>query len=139
MDNFRRVLLIPQLLCVNRLKRCPLKYAYGSTWCSITHDALCEIVEMYDNVRPYFFRTTCSDEHYKQMILLSSKKDFVFAKEGSLRFIVFSKGASSPRILSMNDYSKIVSSNCLFGRKIEENTEVYDKVYLRASSHMLAP
>ena len=127
-DNLRRLLLIPQWLFVNRLKRCPLKYACGVSWCSITYGALCEIIEKYDEVRKYFVKTTCSDEHYKQMILYSSPKQFVYAKEGNLRYVVFDHRAMSPRVLSMNEYQTMMSSGCLFGRKFEQSTEVYNVV-----------
>ena len=127
-DNLRSLLLIPQWFIVNRLKHCPLKYACGSSWCSITYDAICEIVEKYDQVRKYFVKTTCSDEHYKQMILYSSDKHFVFAKEGNLRYILFDHGAWSPRVLTMEEFPNIMASGCLFGRKFERNTKVYDAV-----------
>lgn len=127
-DNMRRLLLLPQWPIVNRLKHCPLKYAEGSSWCSITYDALCEIVEKYDGVRQYFVKTTCSDEHYKQMILYSSEKNFVFAKEGNLRYVVFDRKARSPRVLTMAEYPDMMNSGCLFGRKFEEGTEVYNAV-----------
>ena len=127
-DNLRRLLLIPQWFIVNRLKHCPLKYACGSSWCSITYDAMCEIVEKYDQVRKYFVKTTCCDEHYKQMILYSSNKHFLFAKEGNLRYILFDHKAWSPRVLTMTDYPSMMASECLFGRKFERNTEVCNVV-----------
>lgn len=133
-DNLRRLLLIPQLLFVNRLRTCPLKYAYGSFWFSITYDALREVVGRYDEVRKYFVKTTCGDEHYIQMILCSSPKIFVFAKEGNLRYVIFDKGAASPRILSMKEYDDIIHSGCLFARKFQEGTEVYEKMCQRVCS-----
>lgn len=134
-DNLRRLLLIPQWFIVNRLKHCPLKYACGSSWCSITYDAMCEIVEKYDQVRKYFVKTTCSDEHYKQMILYSSDKHFVFAKEGNLRYILFDHGARSPRVLTMAESPAMMASGCLFGRKFERNTEVYKKIILEINKN----
>lgn len=134
-DNLRRFLLLPQWFIVNRLKHCPLKYACGSSWCSITYDAMCEIVEKYDQVRKYFVKTTCSDEHYKQMILYSSDKHFVFAKEGNLRYIIFDHKAWSPRVLTMAEYPAMMASGCLFGRKYERNTEVYKKIILEINKN----
>ena len=134
-DNLRRLLLLPQWFIVNRLKNCPLKYACGSSWCSITYDAMCEIVEKYDEFRKYFVKTTCSDEHYKQMILYSSDKHFVFAKKGNLRYILFAHGARSPRVLTMAEYPAMMASGCLFGRKFERNTEVYKKIILEINKN----
>lgn len=128
-DFMRRLLLLPQCFFVNRLKCAPIKYAYGSEWCSLTLKAVREIVSKYGQYRYMFEKTTCSDELYKQMILTAAEKPFRFAKEGSLRFVRFEHRKASPRTLSMSDYEEIISSGCLFARKFEEGTEVFAKMY----------
>lgn len=133
-DFMRRLLLLPQWFFVNRLKNAPLKYAYGSEWCSLTQKAIGEIVNKYGRYRYMFEKSTCSDEHYKQMILISSEKPFKFAKEGNLRYVRFDQGKASPRIISMNEYDDIIHSGCLFARKFQEGTEVYEKMCQRVCS-----
>ena len=121
----------PQWLFVDRLKNAPLKYAYGSQWCSLTLNAVKEIVDEYGRYRYMFEKTTCSDELYKQMILAASKVPFRFAREGNLRYVRFEHRKASPRILSMNDYEGIIRSGCVFARKFQEGTEVFEKIYER--------
>ena len=128
-DNLRRLLLLPQLLFVDRLQKCPLIYAHGPEWCSITMDAVYEIAQSYKQYRYIFEKTTCADTHYKQMILYSSDKHFRFAKEGNLRFVIFDEPAPSPRTLSMHEYEQMMASGALFARKFEEHTDVFEKIY----------
>ena len=128
-DFSRRILLLFQLPFVNRRKFSQLKYAYGSEWCSLTYKAVTTIVEKYAEVRNEFLYTTCSDEHYKQMILLSAG-NFEFAKEGCLRYVDFSEHKPSPRTLTVDDFDAIMSSHCLFARKFDEriDSEIINKL-----------
>lgn len=127
-DFMRRLLLIPQLPFVDRLRHSPLDYAYGSEWCSLTYEAVKEIVVGYSLHRDMFRHTTCCDEHYKQMILKT--KGYVFAKEGCLRFVMFDEGCPSPKTLKIGDLQLIQDSGCLFARKfdINEDREVVERV-----------
>lgn len=116
----RKILLVPQLILINRMKQCPLQFAYGSEWCSLSFEAvkyLCDNIQKY---RRIFMFSTCSDELYKQMIL-SSNPRFVFsdAKDGNLRYIDFSEHKPSPKILTTEDYAKMHQSKSLFARKFD--------------------
>lgn len=111
-DFVRRLLMIPQLLFVDRLKGAPLKFAYGHEWCSLTQNAVREIVDKYGHYRYMFEKTVAGDEHYKQMILIASERTLQFAKEGCLRYVRF-EGKASPKIVTMNDYDEIMSSGCV--------------------------
>lgn len=127
-DFLRRLLLIPQLPFINRLRHSPLPYAYGSEWCSLTYKGIEAIAGTYADYRHMFKYTTCCDEHYKQMILMA--KGFVFAKEGCMRYVLFTSDNPSPKVLTMDDFDTMQASGCLFARKfdihIDEN--VVDKV-----------
>ncbi len=129
-DFMRRLLLIPQIPFVDRLKKAPLKYAYGSEWCSLTYAAVKEIVEKYPTCRYMFKYSTCPDEHYKQMILQANPK-FSFAKEGCMRYVVFSSDNPSPKTLTMADYNHVMKSGCLFARKfdIKVDLEILSRIY----------
>lgn len=117
-EYLRKILLIPQVPLINRMKYNPLPYAYGANWCSLTQNAIEEITKKISQYRKFFLFTTSPDEHYKQMILLNAKQ-FTFAKEKSLRYVDFSQRKSSPKILSIEDYEKIRNSKCLFARKFD--------------------
>lgn len=128
-DFFRRILLVVQLPFINRLKKLPLQYAYGSEWCSLTIEGIREIVSKFQKYRYVFEYTTCADELYKQMILYSNPA-FLIASEGALRYVDFSEKKPSPKILRMEDFDKMMGSGCLFARKFDENVDkrVIDKI-----------
>ena len=130
----RRLLLLPQWFIVDRLKHATIKFAYGSEWCSLTMKAVREIADKYEHYRYMFEKTTCSDEHYKQMILASAEEPFKFAKEGSLRYVRFNHRKASPRIITMDDYDDILNSCCVFARKFQEGTEVFEKMCQHVAS-----
>lgn len=114
----RRLSLFPQLLFVNRLKKSPLKFAFGSNWTSLTLRALNEIVSVYRKNRKLFLFTSCSDEHFQQMILLSNGS-FHFSKLGNVRYIDWSQRLCSPKVLINDDYSNLMKSQCMFARKFD--------------------
>lgn len=118
----RKILILIQVPFVNRLKHCPLKFAYGANWCSLTQGAVKEIVDKWKIYRPIFTNSTSCDELYKQMILLANPS-FAFAKEGNLRYVDFSSQQPSPKTLRMEDYDKIMRSGCLFARKFDVNVD----------------
>lgn len=117
-ELLRKLLLIPQILFINRLKKCELNFAYGYNWCSLTLPAVYEIVSNIKKYRTIFLYTTSPDELYKQMILLNNNQ-FKIAKESSLRFVKFYKNQASPKILIIDDYNEIINSNALFARKFD--------------------
>ena len=128
-EFLRRILLVPQFLFINRLKKAFLKFAYGANWCSLTYDAVSQIYDDFVKYRYIFEYTTSSDGLYKQMILYSNPA-FKIASEGALRYVDFSEKKPSPKILRMEDFDKIMGSGCLFARKFDENVdkEVIDKI-----------
>ena len=69
-----------------------------------------------------FKYTTCPDEHYKQMIL-QANPEFTLAKEGCMRYVVFSPDNPSPKTLTMEDYDHVMKSGCLFARKFDVNID----------------
>lgn len=117
-DVARRLLLVPQLPFVDRLRYTPLRFAWGANWCSLTGGGIRELVEKYPKYRHMFKYTTSSDELYKQMILLNCPSVRI-AKEGMLRYVDFSAGKPSPKTLRMEDFSKLETSQCLFARKFD--------------------
>ena len=125
----RRLSLFPQFFFVNRLKKSPLKFAFGSNWTSLTLRALKEIVSVYRKNRKLFLFTSCSDEHFQQMILFSNGS-FHFSKQGNVRYIDWSQNMSSPKILINDDYPNLVKSDCLFARKfdIQEDSSILNQI-----------
>lgn len=114
----RRILLVPQLLFVNRLRNSKIPYSMGANWCSLTYNTTKLLVHLYHEHRNVFKYTTNSDEHYKQM-LLGNNPHVNISSTGNLRYVVFDTGNPSPHILRENDYESIISSECLFARKFD--------------------
>ena len=123
--NFmRRLFLLPQLFFVDRLQSCPLTFADGAEWCSLTLRATKYLCEQITHYRKYFVHSTCCDELYKQMVLESSGLfTFACAEDDCLRYVDFSQHLPSPKVLLIEDYEKIKSSNCLFARKFDINID----------------
>lgn len=115
---FRRILLIPQLLFVNRNKYSDLPYSFGANWCSLTYSTTKLLVERYQKYKRRFRYTTNCDEHYKQM-LLKDLAQVKISELGNLRYVRFDPGMPSPRILTEKDYLAVMTSNCLFARKFD--------------------
>lgn len=65
-------------------------------------------------------------------MILNACPEFVFslAKEGNMRYVDFSAHLPSPKTLTMKDYDKIMSSDCLFARKfdINKDRQVVEKI-----------
>ena len=128
-EIMRKLLILLQMPFINRLKHCPLRFAYGANWCSLTQKAVEEIENKWALYRPIFIHSTSSDELYKQMILLANST-MIFAKEGNLRYVDFSSQQPSPKTLLIEDYEKIMNSNCVFARKFDINVdkEIVEKI-----------
>ena len=121
-ELFRRILLVPQVLFVNRLRKFNLKFAYGQNWCSLTLPAVRVIIGKMVELRPKLKYTTSADEVYKQMIIGSNDIFKIYNKPVS--YACFSHGCASPKTLTMADYDNIMSSGCLFARKFDVNVDV---------------
>ena len=122
-EGLRKLLIAIQIPFVNRLKSCPLPFAFGSNWCSLTMKAVCYLCDNVDKYRKYFTYSTSCDELYKQMIL-SSNPSFIFSSplEKDLRYVKFNH-QPSPKILTIEDYDALLHSNRLFARKFDLNVD----------------
>lgn len=91
----------------------------GSSWFTITNDAVEYILNSIDDKLIEGFRsTTCSDEHFIQTLLMNSSfKEKVVGE--NIVYIDWSEGNPNPKILTMDDYSKLKNSTKLFARKFD--------------------
>jgi hypothetical protein len=97
----------------------------GSSWFSITGDCVEYILEFLRSNPDYlkfFNNTICGDEVFFQTILVDSKyRDFLV--NDNKRYIDWSEGKSSPKILKIEDYTKLENSDKLFARKFDTNID----------------
>ncbi len=91
----------------------------GSSWFVLKRKHVDFIIsKSTDSYQKKFKYTTCSDEHYFQMLL--KEQDDVITR--NLHYIRFSNGNSSPDYLSEDDiYNVTTDVNCYFVRKVSEN------------------
>lgn len=97
----------------------------GGQWWTLTHDCLTRLMRYLDANPEYFkkFRyTLCSDEHFFQMLLVKMNVGTQIANN-NLRYIVWKDGKDSPKVLTMEDYHRILASSCFIGRKFDMETD----------------
>ena len=118
-----RFALLPQIILgINRCKDTDIYY--GANWCSITHSLVCYLIEQEQWIKKTFKYVNNCDELFLQT--LAKKGNFpIYSKSKStedsiLRYIDFSKGGRSPKILDITDYDKLVSSQAVFARKFDD-------------------
>lgn len=129
MDN---ILRYPQKILIRRNNFKNMNLYYGSMWYTITYECLLYIVKyLSDNPKFYkqFRLTSCSDEHFFQMIVMNSpfKNNVV---NNNLRYIDWPIGASSPKTLTIKDYDKLKASDKLYARKFncEIDKDIIEKI-----------
>jgi hypothetical protein len=105
----------------------------GSTWWSLTRDALAHLRAPETRARAdRFFRTTaCADEAYVQTILMNEPR-FASRTAPLLTYVRFDRAVSAdhPLVWTTADLPELVASGCSFARKFDERIDasVLDEV-----------
>lgn len=123
-------------------KKLPKLYK-GTQWFGITGELKFYILDFIEKNPEYvkaFENSFCCDEVFFHTIVFNSKfrNNIYKPKDNSnicfqaLRYIDWSTGPDFPRILNENDFNNIKKSECLFGRKFDENIDIlnYRKIFL---------
>jgi hypothetical protein len=103
-----------------------------STWWTISTDCAAYLTEkFYSNPRMTSFLKYCwgTDEFLIPTLIMNSPyKDHVV--NDNLRYIDWSEGNANPKLLDLNDFENIRSSNMLFARKFDDfyDQEILDKI-----------
>lgn len=90
----------------------------ANNWVSITQDAMEYIVSQKSHIEERFKNTFCGDEYFIPY-LLENNKDFIIQEEPLLLYNDF-EGGSNPKELTQDDFSTLIDSGCLFGRKFSD-------------------
>lgn len=101
-----------------------------SQWFTISLKHVIFIVnrlELNPKLVRFFKLTWAPDEFVFQTLLFNSsfKKDIV---RDNLRYIDWSEGKENPKLLSVNDFEKLMNSGSYFARKFSENDPVLDLI-----------
>ena len=116
---------IQYFIGTDRLRNKPFVYK-GSNWVSITDEFANYIVNNFKKYKHMFKYSTCGDAMFVQTLIMDSPfKDKVYPK-GNLRKIDWKRGR--PYSWQEKDFDELMSSGCLFARKIE-NSSLYNKIF----------
>jgi hypothetical protein len=117
-------------LGVNRLKGCDVKFQKGAVWFSITHDCAVYALQEAWKYRRCYENSICADELWLQTVLVNSpfmeRRAFMgFGDEcaATMRYVDWSGGGRSPRVLTSADYDALKQSGMLFARKFDESVD----------------
>jgi hypothetical protein len=98
----------------------------GSTWWSLTRDAMVQVraPEVADPVDRFFRTTACADEAYVQTILVADPR-FAGRIAPSLTYVRFDRAFSAdhPLIWTSADLPELVASGKYFARKFDERVD----------------
>ena len=118
---------LQKLIGINRIRRAPVVFQKGGVWFSITHALARYIVEKMPEYRAYYRHSSCADEIWLQTLVANSpfmeRRAFMgFDDElaATMRYVDWSGGGASPRMLTSADYDMLMESGMLFARKFDE-------------------
>ena len=121
---------LQKLLRVDRLKNCPVVFQKGAVWFSISHVCAVYALRQEESNRACFAHSVCADELWLHTALVGSpfmeKRAFSgFGDEcaATMRFVDWSEGGRSPRVLRNEDYAALMESGMLFARKFDESKD----------------
>jgi hypothetical protein len=98
---------------------------FGSQWFAITYETMTYVLDEVDS-KPYlkyFKNCICPDESFFQTIIGNSQ--YADKIKDYLTYVDWSEGKKNPKILSLEDYEQLKSSDKLIARKFNE---VNDKI-----------
>lgn len=129
------LLTIQKKLKVNRCRK-SVHYAFGSNWFSITDELARYVLIKISWIKNNFKRTICADEIFLQTIVANSKfNDTLFFNENGdtehMRYIDWTRSVNAgPHTFRIEDFDKIISSNCMFARKfdIDVDKQIIEKI-----------
>ena len=94
----------------------------GANWFNINSKCAKYILNNYKKIYKYFKFVQFPDEMFIQTLVLNSNlKNSV--ENDTLRYIDWHTGPEQPRILTSEDYEKIIQSNAIFCRKLDEKKD----------------
>ncbi len=95
---------------------------FGSQWWALTSEAANEVLQSHKNnesLYKFFKRVWASDEQYIQTVVYNSKTLKEKLINQPFRYIDWNTNGP-PKTLILDDYPKILQSECLFARKVDQ-------------------
>ena len=121
-----------------RRPRLNIDYYYGWNWMDLTDNCVSKIITFLRENPKFLYRfkyTRCADEIIFQTIIKNYIKD-INVENKVLRYIDWHTGPEHPRTYRIEDYNRIINSDCLFARKFnsEVDNEIINKIYEHLNS-----
>lgn len=108
------------------------KFAKGHNWCDLTEPAVKTLIEAASDIRKFTRFTHCSDELYKQIILVNNQELSKTISPIDIRKIDWEEGAAHPKTYTIADFDELVSDDRhIFARKFNDtdSRECVDKIF----------
>ena len=120
-------IFLQRIIGVNRIKNAPVVFQKGGVWFSITHAMARYAVEEMPRYRAYYRHTSCADEIWLQTLVANSPfmqrrayMGFDDELAATMRYVDWSGGGASPRVLTSADFDMLMQSGMLFARKFDD-------------------
>ena len=118
---------LQKLFRVDRLKNSDTVFQKGAVWFSVSHACAVFACAEANKYRANYQKSVCADELWLQTVLVNTpfmqKRAFSgFGDEcaATMRYVDWSEGGRSPRVLRLADYDALKNSGMLFARKFDE-------------------
>lgn len=104
-----------------------VKFYWANNWCSLTELAVDYLVKEKETIRRRYRWSFCGDEFFVPTELMQSELAGTVVSSDKLLYGAI--GRSNAAVLTMNDYDKLASSGCMFGRKFSaEHPQLIDTI-----------
>ena len=122
------ILKIQKSLHIDRTKKVSETFYKGTNWFSITQGLAEYVVSRESEIRKTYKNTICADEIFLHTLAKNSKYAASIVDD-SLRLVDWKRG--DPYTFTFEDYDMIISSDRLFARKFDEDTDmkIVKKIY----------
>ncbi|HKP20230.1 MAG TPA: beta-1,6-N-acetylglucosaminyltransferase [Thermoleophilaceae bacterium] len=120
----RRVRLPNRFMPLTARRRLPpglLPYTGSAHWC-LSRDCLEHVARADPELVRFFRRSAVPDESFFQTLLMNSPLAGTLVND-DLRYVDWSEGGPSPRVLTSYDLERMVRSSALFARKFDPRVD----------------
>lgn len=106
-------------------RACPLKSYFGSQWCCLSGKTvewiLTYLRDHHEYIR-YFMHCSTPDESFFQTLVMNSP--YKEKRKDYLHYVDWSENRSSPKILTIDDFQKLIDSDKLMARKFDVDVDM---------------
>lgn len=101
-----------------------LRFYFGSSWVCLskrTWDWMAEYLQIHPEYYTFFKNCNCPDESFFQTLVMNSP--YADNRMDYLHFVEWPKGMNNPKVLTIDDYKKLVNSDKLMARKFDDTID----------------